>query len=285
VSGDDTALHHPPTPASQRPSTAPLLLVLGGSLLFAAWFLPFSRVLPPTTLPHDRTNCDAHCSPTTRQLFPGIQPICSSSCSPYYFLKMHFKPFQTVLVAFALVARSIASNGGAVLDQCHSTSPLPPLLDQALDGIPSTAPSTLPIWSERLLSLLDPNDRDHPKGRLRAFANDLHLAFAAQQRAARPSHRRRKRQPDSGLLKRADTQKVTKCRVHSNGLGPSNGNGGPKPTTTTLPGMTPTDSNGRPLPTQTVSEGHGGSGRETIAVSQPCGNITVGATSKVQYHL
>jgi len=69
--------------------------------------------------------------------------------------------------------------------------------------------------------------------------------------------------------------------VQSSGLGSSNGNSS-KPTSTTLPGMTPTDSNGRPLPTQTVSDGHGGNGHETIAVTQPCGNITVGATIDVQ---
>ena len=188
---------------------------------------------------------------------------------------MHLRQFQTLLVAFALVARSTARNS-AVLDQCDSTSPIPPLLT---DVVPSTSSSTPALWSERLFGLLDPNGADHPNGRLRAFAKDLHLAFVPRQHAARLSHRRRKRQPNSGLLRRADAQKVTKCKVQSSGLGSSNGNGS-KPTSTTLPGMTPTDSNGRPLPTQTVSDGHGGNGHETIAVTQPCGNITVGATSK-----
>jgi hypothetical protein len=195
---------------------------------------------------------------------------------------MHLTLFRSVLVALALVARSAASSSAAQ-EQCDLTSPLPPLLGQISDDVPSTSPSTLAIWGERLLSVLDPDDAGTHKGRLRAFADDLHLAFAARRHAARPSHKQRKRHPDSGLLRRADVQKVTKCRVQSNGLGSSHGHGDSEPTTTTLPGMTPTDSDGKPLPTQTVSEGHGGSGRETIAITQPCGDINVGATGKQSY--
>ena len=192
---------------------------------------------------------------------------------------MHLRPSQTLLVAFVLVARSTASNTAAQ-DQCHSASSTSPLLDQISDHRPFTSSSALTVWSERLLSLLDPNDGDHPKGRLRAFADDLHLAFAARRHAAGPSHKQRKHHPDSELVRRADPQKVTKCKVQSSGLGSSHGHDDSKPTSTTLPGMTPTDSNGRPLPTQTVSEGHGGGGRETIAITQPCGTIPVGASSK-----
>jgi len=205
-----------------------------------------------------------------------IQPTFPSSYSPRFFFKMHLGPFQTVLVAFALVAHSTAGISAAQ-DQCRSTSPTS-LLDQQPDDGPSASSSTLAVWSERLLSLLDPNDADHP-GALHAFANDLHLAFMARRHAAQPSHKRRKRHPDSELLRRAGTQKVTKCKLQSSGLGSPHGDGGSKPTSTTLPGMTPTDSDGKPLPTQTVSEGHGGSGRETIAVTEPCGNIPVGASS------
>lgn len=191
---------------------------------------------------------------------------------------MYLRPSQALLVAFALLARSTASNSNAAPDECPPTSPR---LDQISDDLPFTSSSQLTLWSGRLLNLLDPDDQD-PKGRLRAFADDLHLAFAARPHAAGPSHKRRKRHPDSELLRRADAQKVTKCKVQSSGLGSSHGHDDSKPTSTTLPGMTPTDSNGRPLPTQTVSEGHGGGGRETIAVTQPCGSIPVGASIDVQ---
>ena len=214
--------------------------------------------------------------------FPLIYPAFSSSCLSCSFLKMHIKPAQIVLVAFALVARSTASSNAA-RGQCDSTPPTP-LLGQVADGEPFALSSTLAVWSERLLSLLNHNGTDHPEGRLRAFADDLHLAFAAWRHAARPSYKPRKHHHDLGLLRRADAQKVTKCKVRSSGLGSSHGDNGSKPTSTTLPGMTPTDSNGRPLPTQTVGEGHGGSGRETIAITQPCGNIPVGASSKV-FHI
>jgi hypothetical protein len=218
----------------------------------------------PTTRP---TNRDTLCSPTVGSPLSNlvVRLVPSSTCS-----SGHFKLF---FFTFALVARSTASNSAA-LDQCDST---PPLLYQISDNGPSTLSSTLAVWSERLFSLLDPNGADPPKGRLRAFANDLHLAFVARQHTARPSHKWRWPHSDSGLLKRADSQRVIKCKVQSSGR---DGDDGSKPTSTTLPGMTPTDSNGRPLPTQTVSEGHGGGGRETIAVTQPCGNIPVGASSK-----
>jgi hypothetical protein len=198
---------------------------------------------------------------------------------------MHLRPFQTVLLTLALLARSTASNGHAlVADQCDTTPPLP-LLGQS-DDDPSTLSSSLAVWSDRLFSLLDPTDSEPPRGRLRAFANDLHLAFVARRHAAWPSHKRRKPHFDSELLRRADSQKVIKCKVQSSGDGSPDGGDGDssKPTSTTLPGMTPTDSNGKPLPTQTVSEGHGGGGRETIAVTQPCGNIPVGASSE-EYHI
>ena len=185
---------------------------------------------------------------------------------------MHLRLFQTVLLPLALVTRSTAGNSA----ECDST----PVLDQMWHHGPSTLSSTFSVWSERLFSLLDPNDAEPPTGRLRAFANDLHLAFVAPRHATRPPHKQRKPHPNSGLLRRADSQWVTKCKVQSSGLGSSQGDDDPKSTSTTLPGMTPTDSNGRPLPTQTVSEGHGGGGRETIAVTQPCGNIPVGASSK-----
>jgi len=199
---------------------------------------------------------------------------------------MHLRPFQTVLLALTLLARSTASDSHVlVAGQCDSTPPLP-LLGQS-DDDPSTLSSALAVWGDRLFSLLDPTDPELPRGRLRAFANDLHLAFVARRHAAwPPSHKRRKPHFDSELLKRADSQKVTKCKVQSSGQGsPNEGDGdGSKPTSTTLPGMTPTDSNGRPLPTQTVSEGHGGGGRETIAITQPCGNIPVGASSE-EFHI
>lgn len=188
----------------------------------------------------------------------------------------HLGPFQSVLIVLALVSRSTSTpNSSASLDQCGSTPP--PLLDQS-DDDPS--PSTLALWSERLFSLLDPTDAEPHTGRLRAFANDLHLAFVARRHGTRPLHKHKRKRPhlDSSLHKRADSQKVTKCKVQ--GLGSHHGDDGSKPTSTTLPGMTPTDSDGRPLPTQTVSEGHGGGGHETIAITQPCGNIPVGATSK-----
>ena len=185
---------------------------------------------------------------------------------------MHLSPFQSVLIVLALVSRSTSTpSSSASLDQCGST---PPLLDQS-DDDPS--PSTLALWSERLFGLLGPSDPEPHTGRLRAFANDLHLAFAARRHGTRPLH---KHKIDASLHRRADSQKVTKCKVQGLGSHHGDGDDGSKPTSTTLPGMTPTDSNGRPLPTQTVSEGHGGGGRETIAITQPCGNIPVGASSK-----
>lgn len=197
---------------------------------------------------------------------------------------MYLRPLKALLVPFALLALSAASNSNtAAPDHCPPTSPTSPRLDQISDDPPFTSSSQLAIWSERLLSALDPIDRN-PRRRLRAFADDLHLAFAARSHAAGPLHKRRKRHPDSELLRRANEQKVVKCKVQSSGLGSSHGHDGSEPTSTTLPGMTPTDSNGRPLPTQTVSEGHGGGGRETIAVTQPCGNIPVGASS-THYHI
>jgi hypothetical protein len=193
---------------------------------------------------------------------------------------MYFRPFQALLVAFALVARSTATNPNSPQRDCHSASSASPLLDQIPeDGLfTSSSPS---VWSERLLSLLDPNDGVHPKSRLRAFADDLHLAFAARPHPPPPLHKHGKRHSDSELLRRADSQKVIKCKAQS-GLGSSHDHDDSKPTSTTLPGMTPTDSNGRPLPTQTVSEGHGGGGREVIAVTEPCGDIPVGASIDVQ---
>ena len=190
---------------------------------------------------------------------------------------MHLSSFQTLILALALLAPCAASNSPVLdHDQCDSPAPL---LDQLGDD-PSILSSTLAVWSERLFSFLDPHDAEPPRGRLHAFANDLHLAFVARGHAARPSHKRRSPHFDSELLRRADSQKVIQCKVQSSGLGSPHGGDDSKPTSTTLPGMTPTDSNGRPLPTQTVSEGHGGGGRETIAVTQPCGNIPVGASSK-----
>ena len=196
---------------------------------------------------------------------------------------MHLSPFQSVLITLALVSRSISTSnpsGSAALDpaldQCDST---PPLLDQS-DDDPSLLSSTFAIWSERLFGLLDPRDAEPHTGRLRAFASDLHLAFVARRHGTRPSHKRKKPHLDVNLHRRADSQRVNKCKVQSSGLGSHHGDDGSKSTSTTLPGMTPTDSNGRPLPTQTVSEGHGGSGHETIAITQPCGSIPVGASSK-----
>src|SRR5258706_2467706 len=198
---------------------------------------------------------------------------------------MHLSPFQTVLIALALVSRSASTTTnpsgspaldpalGPALDQCDST---PPLLDQS-DEDPSALSSTLAVWGERLFSLLDPCEAEPHTGRLRAFANDLHLAFVARRHGTRPSHKRKRPHLD----RRADSQSViNKCKVQSSGLGSPHGGDGSKPTSTSLPGMTPTDSNGRPLPTQTVSEGHGGSGRDTIAITQPCGSVPVGASSK-----
>lgn len=199
---------------------------------------------------------------------------------------MHLNPFQSVLIALAFVSRSTSTSNPSssaaldpALDQCDST---PPLLDQS-DDDPSASSSTFAVWSERLFSLLDPHEAEPHTGRLRAFASDLHLAFVARRHSTRPSHKRKRPHLDVGLLRRADSQRVNKCKVQASGLGShhgDDGDDGSKPTSTTLPGMTPTDSNGRPLPTQTVSEGHGGSGRETIAITQPCGSIPVGASGK-----
>ncbi|KIM24870.1 glycoside hydrolase family 23 protein [Serendipita vermifera MAFF 305830] len=96
---------------------------------------------------------------------------------------------------------------------------------------------------------------------------DLRLAFGP----VPPQYERSTRSSSNsgGLYPRDQRVLKTKCRVKP--PTPHHGDDG-------IPNYTPTDSAGHPLPTQTIGDGHGGGGREIIAVTTPCGSIPVGAT-------
>lgn len=151
-------------------------------------------------------------------------------------------------------------------------------------SVPSSARSpSLSYWWTSIASTLTnylPGDTSTGEA---GFFNDLRLAFSIppathNEEDADEEHEDYYDSNDTCMLTRRNTlyardQQVlkTKCRVvniHStHGYIPGH-----------TPNYTPTGSDGQPLPTQTIGDGHGGGGRETIAVNSTCGNLRNGAT-------